>query len=91
MSGVTLTREGKTDSPGHMALNSWNTNAGNFRDFLYDATTDLGLVDKTRWISNTKRISKYCIEGERGFISNHNADRNYISNLQKILKEINWI
>ena len=91
MSGITLTREGKTDSPGHMELSPWNTNAGNFRDFLYNGVKGLELVDKTRWLSNTKRVSKYCIEGERGFISNHNADPNYIKNLQKKLEEINWI
>ena len=91
MSGVTLTREGKTNSPGHMELNSWNTNAGNFRDFLYNNVEGLGLVDKTRWLSNTKRISEYCIEGERGLISNCKAGEGYIKNLQKKLKEINWI
>tara|TARA_R110000824_G_scaffold140184_3_gene305909 strand:+ start:2120 stop:3007 length:888 start_codon:yes stop_codon:yes gene_type:complete len=91
MSGVTLTREGKTNSPGHMELNSWNTNAGNFRDFLYNNVEGLELVDKTRWLSNTKRISEYCIEGERGLISNCNADSSYIKNLQKKLEEINWI
>ena len=90
MEGVSLIREGKTNSPGHMELNSWNTNAGNFRDFLYGAK-DLELVDKTRWLSNTKRVSKYCIEGERGFISNHNAGEGYINNLQNQLKELGWI
>jgi hypothetical protein len=90
MDGVDLTREGKTNSPRHMELNSWNTNAGNFRDFLYNVN-NLELVDKTRWLSNTKRISEYCIEGERGFISNYNADKDYINNLQKTLEKIEWI
>ena len=93
MSGVVLNRVGMTDTPqSHMSLNSWNTNAGNFRDFLYNGKSDLELVDKTRWLSNTKRISKYCIEGERGLISNYNrSGMQYINNLQKLLRDINWL
>lgn len=69
MDGITLTRIGKTKSVDYHELTSWNTNAGNFRNFLYEDS----LVDKTRWISDTKRVSKYCIEGERGFIHNNNS------------------
>jgi hypothetical protein len=92
MTGITLTREGKTDSPGHMALSSWNTNAGNFRNFLYTAGNDLELVDRTRWLSTSKRVSKYCIEGERGFISNQMADGvEYVKNVQLVLEKLKWI
>tara|TARA_R100000231_G_scaffold51750_1_gene43606 strand:+ start:2742 stop:3644 length:903 start_codon:yes stop_codon:yes gene_type:complete len=86
-----VTRVGKTNSVGHDGISAWNTHAGTFRDFLYDGLGDLSLVDKTRWFSNTKRVSKYCIEGERGFISNQNAGENYIHNLKIQLQEMGWI
>jgi len=38
-----------------------------------------------------KRVSKYCIEGERGFVSNHRAGENYLQNVQKQLKDLEWI
>lgn len=69
MDGITLTRVGETKSGDYSELTSWNTNAGNFRNFLYEDS----LVEKTRWLSNTKRVSKYCIEGERGFVHNNNS------------------
>tara|TARA_B100000085_G_scaffold135343_1_gene123197 strand:- start:692 stop:1588 length:897 start_codon:yes stop_codon:yes gene_type:complete len=84
-------RSGKTDSVGYDGIKAWNTHAGTFRDFLYDGLGDLELVDRTRWFSNTKRVSKYCIEGERGLVSNYRAGENYLNNLQKQLKEIGWI
>ena len=59
-----------------------------FRDFLYDSN----LVENTRWLSNMKRVSKYCVEGERGFIKNHKADGNqYLRNLETILKDVGWL
>lgn len=69
MDGIALTRVGKTNSVSYNELAAWNTNAGNFRNFLYEDS----LVDQTRWLSTTKRVSKYCIEGERGFIHNNNS------------------
>ena len=84
-------RTGKTDSVGYDGIKAWNTHAGTFRDFLYSGVGDLELVNKTRWFSNTKRVSKYCIEGERGFIRNFNAGENYLESLQKQLKEIGWL
>jgi hypothetical protein len=93
MSNIDLKRIGKTDTPvNHRDLTSWNTNAGNFRDFLYKGKSHLELVGRTRWLSNTKRVSKYCIEGERGLISNCRADGNrYIGNLQTLLKKLELI
>ena len=83
---IELTREGKTHSPeGMKGVTEWNTGAGNFREFLYDGLPDLGLVDKTRWLSNQNRVSRYCIEGERGFIHWNNTDmptyKNAVQNL----------
>ena len=56
--------------------------------FLYRGN----LVDSTRWLSDMKRVSKYCIEGERGFVSNCKADGNqYLRNLESVLKNIGWL
>ena len=83
-----VNRVGKTDSVGHNGISAWNTHAGTFRNFLYDSS----LVENTRWLSNTKRVSKYCVEGERGFVSNYKADGiGYVHNLEKILREKRWI
>jgi hypothetical protein len=82
-----VNRVGKTDSVGHDGISAWNTHAGTFRDFLYDSNS----VDSTRWLSDMKRVSRYCIEGERGFIKNYRAGEGYLSNLQKLLKELEWI
>jgi len=83
----TVYRHGETSSAGYDGIKAWNTHAGTFRDFLYEGN----LVDSTRWLSDMKRVSKYCIEGERGFVSNHRAGENYLSNVQKHLKELEWI
>ena len=53
--------------------------------------TNLELVDRTRWFSYTKRVSKYCIEGERGFVSNCRAGEIYLVNVHKQLKDLGWI
>ena len=80
-------RQGETASVGYDGIKAWNTHAGTFRDFLYEGN----LVDNTRWLSNMKRVSRYCIEGERGFIGNHRAGENYLQNIQKQLRELEWI
>ncbi len=44
------------------------------------------------WLSNTKRVSKYCIEGERGFVSNFRADGDqYVNDLKRQLENLEWI
>ena len=84
MDDITLTREKKTKSIGYKDLTPWNTNAGNFRNVLYN----LNLVEKTNWLSNTKRVSKYCIEGERGFISSNKCNENhYLNAVRKIFQK----
>ena len=83
-----VTRVGKTNSVGHNGISAWNAHSGTFRDFLYDSN----LVENTRWLSDMKRVSKYCVEGERGFIKNHKADGNqYLRNLETVLKGMGWI
>ena len=87
-----VNRVGKTDSVGHDGISAWNAHAGTFRDFLYNELPELGLVDKTRWLSNTKRVSKYCVEGERGFIQNYRADgETYVNDVKNLMGEIGWI
>jgi len=86
-----VNRVGETNSVGYDGIKAWNTHAGTFRDFLYGGLGNLELVEKTRWFSNTKRVSKYCIEGERGLISNHRAGENYVESLKNQLEELGWI
>jgi hypothetical protein len=83
-----VTRVGETNSVGHQGISAWNTHAGTFREFLYNGN----LVEKTRYFSLTKRVSKYCIEGERGFVSNALADGpTYLSDLNNKLQEVKWL
>ncbi len=83
-----VNRVGETNSVGHDGISAWNAHSGTFRNFLYDS----GLVENTRWLSDKKRVSKYCVEGERGFVSNYKADGiEYVHNLEKILREKGWI
>jgi len=65
-----LNRKNQFDSPkNHKALNNWNAPSHQFIAFMIDNN----LLEDIRYLSNTKRVSKYCIEGERGFISNAKA------------------
>ncbi len=89
-----MNRVGKTDSPkDHKGLSEWNTMVGTLRDWLYVAKPDLGMLNHYGWLSESAlRVSKYCIEGERGFIHKHNADcGKYIPALLKELKKIEMI
>lgn len=66
LGNISLTREGLTDSPTELgALMAWNDTAVPVRDFMMRR----GLADKVMYLSPYYRISKYVIEGERGFIS----------------------
>ena len=51
----------------HDDLHMWNAPAAQFMELLIN----MDLLGDIRYFSQTKRVSKYCIEGERGFI--HNA------------------
>jgi hypothetical protein len=83
---IELTRVGKTDSPADLSgLSEWNTSGGNLRDFFLERLPNLELIDRTRWYSNTKRVSNYCIEGERGFIhSNQTSEHHYYDAVKKL-------
>jgi hypothetical protein len=83
-----VNRVGKTNSVGHDGISAWNAHSGTFRDFLYESN----LVENTRWFSDKKRVSKYCVEGERGFVSNHRADgAEYVNNVKDLMSEMGWI
>ena len=79
-----VNRVGKTNSPGHNEIAAWNTHAGTFRDFLYEKE----LVEKTRWLSNTKRVSKYVLEGERGFLHYNNTSEDHYYKAVKDLFDV---
>ncbi len=73
LSTVELTREGKTDNPESLeALYDWN----NIVYPLNQLIEKHGL--KTAMLSPAYRVSAYCIEGERGYISRtHGSNTQY--------------
>lgn len=67
LTGVTLTREGQTDNPKEwIELYDWNGTVYPLADLL----TTKELWDKVMIFSPRYRVSVFCIEGERGLISN---------------------
>ncbi len=65
LSGTTLTREGKFDSPTDLTdLSNWNESDRLVRELIEKK----GLLPKTRSLSPYYRMSRFCLEGERGFI-----------------------
>ncbi len=85
LTGTTLTREGEFHADTSMkTLNNWNMVTVPLRRFL-DAH---GLAKKIKTLSDTYRVSDYCIEGERGFISSiQPADRRLVlRGLRKLAK-----
>lgn len=66
LSETTLSREGQVHSDQSLkTLNNWNMNVVPLRRF-FDTHN---LASKISALSKTYRVSDYCIEGERGFIS----------------------
>lgn len=86
LSSVTLTREGKFFAGQSLKiLNNWNMSVVPLRRFLDKHR----LASKMKSLSNTYRVSDYCIEGERGFINSiQPADRKSVerglARIQKI-------
>ena len=77
MSRVELSRVGKTDNmgmeaygskypDGGLSMKDWEKPIQNYHNFMYQN----GLVDKVRYLSPTYRVSYWCLEGERGLLSN---------------------
>jgi len=66
LSRVNLTREGQFDTPkDHKGVSEWNNHVVDFVGYLVHND----LFDRVYCLSNTYRVSNYCIEGERGFLS----------------------
>ena len=66
LSNVTLTRVGEVDNPtSHSAIGNWNRHV----DFVRNLLMDNDLFKRVYYFSPTYRVSDYCIEGERGYIS----------------------
>ena len=77
MSRVELDRTGETDNmgmgyygTGHpdegLSMKDWEKPIQNFHGFMYENN----LLDRIRYLSPVYRISQYCLEGERGLLSN---------------------
>ena len=77
MSRVELDRTGETDNMGMgyygndtpkdgLSMKDWEKPIQNFHGFMYDNQ----LLDRIRYLSPTYRVSEYCLEGERGLLSN---------------------
>jgi hypothetical protein len=65
LSRTTLTREGKFTTTGDFAeLSDWNQNDKPLRDLIMNNN----LLPRVKSLSNYYRMSKYCLEGERGYI-----------------------
>lgn len=65
LSTITKTREGKVDSGNFKTLNNWNM----ITEPLISVFNKKGMRNKIVALSKNYRVSDYCIEGERGFIS----------------------
>lgn len=62
---VSLTREGKTDTPAGLdALSAWNNTAVPLRDFMVKR----GIANRIAYLSPHYRVSQFVIEAERGFL-----------------------
>ena len=77
LSRVELSRVGETDNmgvgaygtnppPSGMSMKDWEKPVQNYHNFMYQNK----LVDKVRYLSPTYRVSYWCLEGERGLLSN---------------------
>ena len=82
ISKSTLTRVGKVDTPkSRIETKDWDTTPAHFNQFIKDNN----LTNKVKRLSDTYRISTFCFEGERGFLSNGGSDTmtpiiNFINN-----------
>lgn len=83
ISSITLTREGVTSASQDRAeLYDWN----NFTDMMQKVVETHGL--RVGMLSPCYRVSAYCIEGERGYISNtHGANTYFEEEGLKFLKK----
>ena len=77
MARVELDRTGLTDNmdmgyygdstpQGGLSMKDWEKPIENFHGFMYNNS----LLDRIRYLAPTYRVSPYCLEGERGLLSN---------------------
>ena len=77
MARVELDRTGLTDNmdmgyygdstpSGGLSMKDWEKPIENFHGFMYNNN----LLDRIRYLAPTYRVSPYCLEGERGLLSN---------------------
>lgn len=65
LGAIGLTRVGKTDSPADLgALSAWNDTCVPLRDFMVKR----GWLGRLGYMSNHYRVSRFLVEGERGFL-----------------------
>lgn len=89
LTGVTLSREGKFFSPETFkTINNWNMVVVPMRKFL----DQNNLARRIYTLSSHYRVSEYCIEGERGFVSSvQPSDKKSVerglTHIQKIYNE----
>ena len=89
LSDVKLTREGEVDSPlDTSSIADWNNTINKFAEHIKENQ----LQSKLKKLSDTYRISNFCIEGERGFLSKGGQTQmnnivNYLNNNFKIIEE----
>lgn len=70
LSRTTLTREGESTTSGDFTeLSDWNQNDKPLRDFVLAHN----IVSRVKSLSPFYRMSRYCLEGERGYI--HKTER----------------
>ena len=89
-----MSRVGETKSfDEHMDLNDWNSPVGTLREWLYNVKPDLGMLNHCGWFSvSAQRVSRYCVEGERGLVSKHQSDcGKYVPSLLRQLEEIGMV
>ena len=71
ISKSTLTRVGKVDTPKeYTGISDWNYTPAYFNEFIKNNN----LTNKVKRLSDTYRISTFCFEGERGFLSKGGND-----------------
>ncbi len=89
LSRVKLTREGKFDSPTDLKeISEWNENDRAIKDFV----DKNNLTNRVKSLSEYYRMSKYCLEGERGYIfktekSNTAEEEKGLDEVEKMYKK----
>ena len=84
---IDLIRTGENTTPeDHDALSDWNWCTKNFTKFMEDNN----FLDRMYRLSRNYRVSDYCIECERGFVSKARVSPNvYLSSLDKLISSKN--